>query len=75
MHSLPLDVTVLGDTTGGVTYSGPVLGVVVRRGLCMRPVKRGYVNKRRSSGKFRRQAGRTKRANVSGAPMRGGIRL
>lgn len=41
----------------------------------MRPLKRKNVNKGRSVRKFRGQAGRTKSANVSPAPMRGGIRL
>jgi len=41
----------------------------------MRPVKRGYVNKGQSARKFRGQAGRTKAANLRGAPMRGGWRL
>lgn len=40
----------------------------------MRPLKRGFVNKRRSAGKFRRGVGRTKSVNLKG-PMRGGIRL
>lgn len=35
---------------------------------------RRSVNKKRSSGKFRKQVGRTKGANVS-TPQRGGIRL
>lgn len=41
----------------------------------MRPVKRGFVNKRKSASKFRKGASRTKRVNVSPGPMRGGIRL
>lgn len=41
----------------------------------MRPLKRGYENKGRSSGKFRHNVGRTKGANVRSGPMRGGIRL
>ena len=41
----------------------------------MRPVARGSVNKSRSVRQFRKNSGRTKRANVSAYPMRGGIRL
>lgn len=41
----------------------------------MRPIKRFAVNKKRSAGKFRKQVGKTKRANVRAAPMRGGIRM
>lgn len=40
----------------------------------MRPSYRKPVNKHRSAGQFRRNARRTKGANMS-APMRGGIRL
>lgn len=40
----------------------------------MRPLQRGYVNKRRSSRNFRKHSRRTKGANLKG-PMRGGIRL
>lgn len=36
---------------------------------------RRSVNKRRSSGKFKRQVSHTKAANVKPIPMRGGIRL
>lgn len=43
-------------------------------GVIMRPVKRYGVNKFRSSGAFRRKAGRTNAVNLRG-PMRGGIRL
>lgn len=56
---------VLGDTEGGT-----------KKGVrAVRPLKRKPVNKRRSAGKFRKHAGKTKSANVKGAPMRGGIRL
>ena len=41
----------------------------------MRPVVRGSVNKSRSVRQFRKNSGRTKRANVSTAPMRGGYRI
>lgn len=41
----------------------------------MRPVRRYSVNKSRSARGFRRNAGRTKMANMMTAPMRGGIRL
>ena len=41
----------------------------------MRPVSRGSVNKSRSVRQFRKNSGRTKRANVNPSPMRGGIRL
>ena len=47
-----------------------VFGVVI-----MRPVARGSVNKSRSVRQFRKNSARTKRANVSTYPMRGGIRL
>lgn len=38
-------------------------------------MKRRPVNKSASSRTFRKQAGRTKAANMSPPPMRGGIRL
>lgn len=41
----------------------------------MRPSRRSGVNKATSAKKFRRSSQRTKAANMSGAPMRGGIRL
>lgn len=41
----------------------------------MRPVKRSRVNKHKSARSFRKNVSRTKAANMSGAPMRGGIRL
>lgn len=41
----------------------------------MRPLKRKFVNKKHSSKKFRKHAGKTKAANVSPHPMRGGYRL
>lgn len=41
----------------------------------MRPSKRHGLNKHRSAGKFRAQAGRTQPVNMRGMPMRGGIRL
>lgn len=37
-------------------------------------MRRSPVNKQKSAGKFRRQVGRTRGANVA-APMRGGWRL
>ena len=40
----------------------------------MRPVVRGSVNKSRSVRQFRKNSARTKRANVSIYPMRGGYR-
>lgn len=40
----------------------------------MRPLRRKAVNKRKSAGSFRRQASRTKGANLANPPMRGGIR-
>lgn len=40
----------------------------------MSPLRRGFVNKRASAKKFRRDSARTKVVNMS-APMRGGIRL
>ena len=55
----------------------PLLAVVwaVFGVFIMRPVARGSVNKLRSVRQFRKNSARTKRANVSTAPMRGGIRL
>lgn len=41
----------------------------------MRPVKRQRVNKHYSVKKFKHGASKTKAANVSPHPMRGGIRL
>lgn len=41
----------------------------------MKPVKRMAVNKHHSINKFKHSAGKTKFANVSPTPMRGGIRL
>lgn len=41
----------------------------------MRPLKRGFVSKHGSAGKFRRNVSRTKRVNVHPGLMRGGIRL
>lgn len=41
----------------------------------MRPVQRGYVNKRSSARSFRKSISRTKGPNISPGPMRGGIRL
>lgn len=41
----------------------------------MRPLKRGFVNKSRSAGKFRRDSQHSKAANMARAPMRGGWRL
>ena len=41
----------------------------------MRPSSRHPVNKRRSARRFRKQAGRTKAANMRGPMMRGGTRL
>lgn len=38
-------------------------------------MKRSPVNKHKSAGKFRHQAGRTKLPNMAAAPMRGGWRL
>ena len=51
---------------------GHLLGRFV---FIMRPVSRGSVNKSRSVRQFRKNSGRTKRANVNPSPMRGGIRL
>lgn len=41
----------------------------------MRPVSRGRVGKGRSARQFRKNTRRTKAANMSPRPMRGGIRL
>lgn len=41
----------------------------------MKPLSRHGVSKGRSAGKFKKSVGRTKSANVAGAPMRGGWRL
>lgn len=41
----------------------------------LRPSSRRAVHKRGSARRFRRNVGRTKAANMRGAPMRGGIRL
>ena len=41
----------------------------------MRPLQRKHVNKYKSSKQFSHNTSRTKGANMSGAPMRGGIRL
>lgn len=41
----------------------------------MKPVKRVPVNKAKSAKQFRKGASKTKKPNVSPAPMRGGIRL
>ncbi|WNK14859.1 MAG: hypothetical protein [Microvirus sp.] len=41
----------------------------------MRPLKRSGVSKGKSAKKFRKQSSRTKMANLSPGPMRGGIRL
>ena len=41
----------------------------------MRPVSRGFVNKRKSSRRFRGAVKQTKYANVSRGSMRGGWRL
>ena len=38
-------------------------------------MRRFHVNKHRSAKAFRKQSARTKYANVSMGPMRGGIRL
>lgn len=43
--------------------------------VCMRPLHRGHVNKRKSAKHFRHQSSRTKAPNVGPPPMRGGIRL
>lgn len=36
---------------------------------------RGHVNKGKSARSFKHQVGKTRKPNVSPAPMRGGIRL
>lgn len=41
----------------------------------MRPLKRIGQNKKHSARKFRKHVGKTKHANVTPTPMRGGIRL
>lgn len=41
----------------------------------MRPSKRYGANKSSHARKFRRQVSHTKAVNISGMPMRGGIRL
>jgi hypothetical protein len=41
----------------------------------MRPLKRSHESKRQSVGHFKRNVSRTKAANVSPPPMRGGYRL
>lgn len=41
----------------------------------MRPISRSRVNKHSSARKFRKNVSRTKAANMSASPMRGGIRL
>lgn len=41
----------------------------------MRPSYRSHVNKHQSAKTFRHQAGRSKAANFTAGPMRGGIRL
>lgn len=41
----------------------------------MRPTKRGFVNKGKSSGQFKKNVSRTKAANLPRTPMRGGWRL
>lgn len=41
----------------------------------MRPVSRRHVNKRHSAKKFRKGISKTKAANMSIMPMRGGWRL
>lgn len=41
----------------------------------MRPLSRGHVSKRRSARVFRKHSMRTKSANMSLNPMRGGWRL
>lgn len=41
----------------------------------MRPLKRKSVNKHRSAKKFNKNSSRTKAANMSITPMRGGWRL
>lgn len=58
-----------------VVPEGPVSGSGRVIGGCMRPVKRKLVHKGKSARQFRAKSGRTKMANISTAPMRGGIRL
>jgi hypothetical protein len=41
----------------------------------MRPLKRKFVNKKHSAKRFKRNAGRTKGANMRPQAMRGGYRL
>lgn len=41
----------------------------------MKPLSRYGVNKGRSASKFRRNVGKTKKANLRITPMRGGWRL
>lgn len=41
----------------------------------MRPVKRGFVNKKSSAKTFRNNTKKTKLQNIKTGPMRGGIRL
>lgn len=41
----------------------------------MRPLKRGFVNKKSSARSFRKNTKYTKSPNIRGNPMRGGIRL
>lgn len=41
----------------------------------MKPLSRHSVSKGRSAAKFRRNVGRTKKANLRITPMRGGWRL
>jgi hypothetical protein len=41
----------------------------------MKPLSRHSVSKSRSAAQFRGNVSRTKRANITTAPMRGGIRL
>lgn len=64
-------LTVLGDTIS--VACSPMVNLL--ESYFMRPTYRSHVNKHRSAGKFRSDSRRTKGANMSGAPMRGGIRL
>lgn len=41
----------------------------------MRPLKRKFVNKKKSSQNFRKKVGKTKSVNLRPQPMRGGTRL
>lgn len=41
----------------------------------MRMTRRNKVNKGRSARRFKKQVGKTKAANLRGAPMRGGFRF